>query len=122
MADSRVPSVALGTWRSGCKTSGQRGYDYRWQKARAEFLLLHPYCVYCVRDARIGSAGLAEIILECAHRGLPLPYGNIVDHRIPHRGDQVLFWDRSNWQTLCASHHSGAKQYEEASFLKKKRL
>jgi 5-methylcytosine-specific restriction protein A len=26
-----------------------------------------------------------------------------VDHVVPHRGDQLLFWDRSNWQSLCRS-------------------
>ena len=39
----------------------------------------------------------------------------VVDHRVPHRGDQALFWNRSNWQPLCKSHHSSAKQVEEKS-------
>lgn len=30
----------------------------------------------------------------------------VVDHIIPHRGDQKLFWDRSNWQPLCEHHHN----------------
>jgi 5-methylcytosine-specific restriction protein A len=29
----------------------------------------------------------------------------VVDHIKPHRGDQTLFWDRSNWQALCKQHH-----------------
>jgi 5-methylcytosine-specific restriction endonuclease McrA len=33
-----------------------------------------------------------------------------VDHIIPHRGDDRLFWDRSNWQALCAHHHNSNKQ------------
>jgi len=37
------------------------------------------------------------------------------DHRIPHRGDPVLFWDEDNLQTLCKSCHSSAKQKEEAA-------
>ena len=24
-----------------------------------------------------------------------------VDHIVPHKGDQQLFWDQSNWQALC---------------------
>ena len=28
-----------------------------------------------------------------------------VDHIIPHRGDQKLFWDRNNWQALCKPCH-----------------
>lgn len=29
-----------------------------------------------------------------------------VDHKAPHRGDRKLFFDRSNWQSLCKSCHS----------------
>ncbi len=30
----------------------------------------------------------------------------VVDHIIPHRGDQKLFWDENNWQGLCEHHHN----------------
>lgn len=56
---------------------------------------------------------MADTIVECAARGLPVPYGNVVDHIKPHRGDQALFWDQANWQTCCATHHSRDKQREE---------
>ena len=29
----------------------------------------------------------------------------IVDHVLPHKGDMQLFWDRSNWQSLCKPCH-----------------
>ena len=29
----------------------------------------------------------------------------VVDHIVPHRGDQKLFWDQNNWQPLCKSCH-----------------
>jgi len=29
----------------------------------------------------------------------------VVDHIIPHKGNQKLFWDPQNWQTLCKAHH-----------------
>lgn len=29
-----------------------------------------------------------------------------VDHVVPHRGDPVLMWDESNFQSLCASCHA----------------
>jgi 5-methylcytosine-specific restriction protein A len=29
----------------------------------------------------------------------------IVDHINPHKGDQALFWDQSNWQVLCKQCH-----------------
>jgi 5-methylcytosine-specific restriction endonuclease McrA len=37
----------------------------------------------------------------------------VVDHRVPHQGDQALFWDRSNWAALCQTHHNSTKQREE---------
>jgi 5-methylcytosine-specific restriction protein A len=29
----------------------------------------------------------------------------IVDHVVPHRGDQRLFWDQGNWAPACKSCH-----------------
>ena len=31
---ARLPTMAPGSWRTDKQTSGQRGYDYRWQKRR----------------------------------------------------------------------------------------
>lgn len=39
----------------------------------------------------------------------------VVDHKVPHRGDQVLFWDQTNWQSLCKLCHDGEKQQLERS-------
>ncbi len=38
----------------------------------------------------------------------------VVDHIKPHRGDQGLFWNKGNWQSLCTPHHSSTKQRDEA--------
>ena len=53
----------------------------RWTKASREFLSQHPVCVRC---------------------GAP---ATAVDHIIPHRGDESLFWDSGNWQPLCFKCH-----------------
>jgi len=37
----------------------------------------------------------------------------VCDHVKPHRGDERLFWDRTNLQTLCKACHDGRKQREE---------
>lgn len=113
-APARLPTMQPGSWRSSDQSSTQRGYDYRWQKARATFLRDHPFCVYCLRESGIVATTVAETILECAARRLTVPYGNVVDHVRPHRGDQTLFWDTSNWQTLCSRHHNRDKQRQEA--------
>jgi len=85
--------VAPMSWRAGL-TTGQRGYDYRWQQARAEYLRAHPLCV------------------RCRPRLVP---ATTVDHVEPHRGDERMFWDRGNWQALCSSCHSSHKQAQEAA-------
>lgn len=92
---NRLATVNPSSWRSDKKSSTARGYGYKWQKAREAYLMEHPFCVYCEREGMVTAA-------------------TIVDHRIPHRGDEKLFWDQSNWQGLCATHHSSDKQREEA--------
>ncbi|MFT0533945.1 HNH endonuclease signature motif containing protein [Castellaniella hirudinis] len=99
----------LDSWRGG-KTSAQRGYGYKWQQARAGYLAKHPHCVMCLADLDMTDLPPADVIVECAKRGVAEPLATIVDHRIPHRGDQALFWDRSNWQGLCKTHHDSTKQ------------
>ncbi|MFV3402860.1 HNH endonuclease [Pseudomonas sp. NY15463] len=96
-AGARVKVLTPGSWRSGM-TSSQRGYDYRWQKARERYLRDHPLCVFCERNGRTAAA-------------------NVVDHIVAHRGDMVLFWDQANWQSLCKSCHDSVKQAEEAAGL-----
>lgn len=66
----------------------------RWRNARRAYLAEHPLCAICQRQGRATAA-------------------TVVDHRKPHGGDLVLFWDRSNWQAVCASCHSGVKRIEE---------
>lgn len=67
-------------------TAHQRGYDARWEKDRTKFLDENPLCA----DHR--KRGMIEA-------------ATVVDHIIPHKGDQTLFWDKNNWQPLCKSCH-----------------
>ena len=41
----------------------------------------------------------------------------ICDHIKPHRGDERLFWDEENLQTLCKPCHDQMKQQEEQASL-----
>ena len=60
-------------------TAAQRGYTGSWRKASAAFLAL-PGNERC-------ACGCGRI-------------ANMVDHRIAPKGDQGLFWDRSNWRPM----------------------
>jgi 5-methylcytosine-specific restriction endonuclease McrA len=73
-----------------------RGYTWRWQKERALFLRAHPLCVMCSRALRVTPA-------------------TVVDHIVPHKGDQALFWSHANWQSLCKLHHDSTKHRLEGS-------
>jgi 5-methylcytosine-specific restriction endonuclease McrA len=37
----------------------------------------------------------------------------VADHKVPHRGDEGLFWDAGNIWCLCKTCHDSAKQREE---------
>lgn len=84
-----------GSWRDGRSSSSARGYDYRWQKARADYLLEHPLCVIRGEGCTLAAT--------------------VVDHIKPHRGDMVLFWLRTNWQPACEHCHNAHKQRQEAA-------
>ena len=75
-------------------TSHQRGYTARWRKARLLYLGYYPLCVRCKARNRVTSA-------------------TVVDHIKPHKGDQKLFWDADNWQSLCAPCHNSKTASED---------
>ena len=68
------------------RLSSTRGYSSRWRRESKIFLKAHPLCAICQKNGRYTQA-------------------TVVDHIIPHRGDQTLFWDRENWQALCKPCH-----------------
>jgi 5-methylcytosine-specific restriction protein A len=72
--------------REDRKSASQRGYNARWQKARLWWLRQHPLCAECAREGVVRAA-------------------DVVDHVVPHRGDEVLFWDVDNWMSLCKRCH-----------------
>lgn len=93
---SRIATIGDSGWRRSDTTTAERGYGSRWQRARVRFLREHPLCAMCEDGGRLTPA-------------------SIVDHKVPHRGDQDLFWDESNWQSLCGNCHNSHKQRLERS-------
>lgn len=75
-------------------TASQRGYTSKWQKARETFLSNNPLCSKCQSEGRVTPA-------------------TIVDHIRPHKGDQAMFWDTSNWQPLCKKCHDQKTWHED---------
>ncbi len=65
-----------------------------WHKLRAAQLRDEPLCRMCAKSGTTTAA-------------------SIVDHVVPHKGDEALFYDRANLQSLCKTHHDAAKQRAE---------
>lgn len=78
-------------------TSAQRGYTSRWRKLRGSFIAQNPLCAECQRMGKIKPA-------------------TDVDHIIPHRGDEKLFYDWANLQALCHKCHSRKTAKEDGGF------
>ena len=87
-------NTRLDTYGRGCMHDCSYCYDGRWRKARMLFLEAHPLCAECLKSGRYVKA-------------------TVVDHIIPHRGDQKLFWDQSNWQALCKPCHDHKTMTED---------
>lgn len=80
-----------GRWSS----TGETRYNTaRWKKSRLWWLKRQPTCVHC-RD----------------NRGVFTP-ATVVDHIIPVSSGEVDFWDKSNWQSLCAPCHNRKSSLE----------
>lgn len=76
------------------RSASARGYNRKWQKASKAFLHAHPLCEECLKHGRYTKA-------------------TVVDHIVPHRGDPKLFWDQSNWQSLCKACHDKKTRNED---------
>lgn len=59
-------------------------YDGAWEKYRERFLRINPYCYACGE------------------------YANVVDHLMPHQGDERLFKKLDNHIPLCTRCHNTA--------------
>lgn len=76
----------------------ERGYTWRWTCEAQQFLREFPLC-------GMRPGGQAPVMSQCQIQQWVTP-ATLVDHVIPHRGDQTLFWDRErNWQALCRECH-----------------
>lgn len=71
----------------------------RWQRLRMEVLTRD---LYTCQQTGIILAGKANA-----------PDSPVVDHKVPHRGDPVLFWDITNLQAVSKAWHDSTKQSEE---------
>lgn len=79
------------------ESSAKRGYGRKWREARQVFLIANPLCAEHWSRREVVEA-------------------TVVDHIIPHKGNLKLFWNRRNWQALCATCHSIKTVREDGGF------
>lgn len=81
------------------KLKGQKAWKHLyntalWKKLRLNQLTKSPICCYCEKQGRIEAA-------------------TVVDHIKPHKGDEILFYNPRNLQSMCKQHHDSTKAREE---------
>ena len=76
-------------------TGHEKAYNYKWGKASKKYRKHNPLCVSCQLSGRTSAA-------------------SCVDHIIPHRGSDDLFWDKGNWCSLCWRCHSAKTRREDS--------
>ena len=69
-----------------------------WYRLRHHQLQNEPLCQFCKKAGRSVAA-------------------QIVDHIVPHKGDDELFHDPHNLQSLCKTCHDSAKQRAERNMV-----
>lgn len=72
----------------------------RWRKLRAQVLAEEPLC-RC-DDHRMMAVGDAGVLFGSTPDA---PISTVVDHITPHRGDESLFYDRSNLRGMAKRCH-----------------
>ncbi len=83
-------------WKAWYKTA-------RWRRLREEVLIRDAYT--CKRTGQV-----------CGGKH-PAPDSPVVNHKRPHRGDERLFWDIENLETVSKAVHDSAIQREEQASL-----
>lgn len=75
-------------WRKWYKTA-------RWQKLRMSVLVRDLFTCQMCRKMETNTSQL------------------VGDHKIPHHGDEAMFWDDNNVQCVCKTCHDSEKQRQE---------
>jgi len=81
-----------------------------WLRLQEWQVSLEPLCRFCLELGRTNDGSLTY----AGHRQTNQNRRFLVaDHIIAHKGDEGLFFDPDNLQTLCPDHHDRTKQQEE---------
>ncbi|MBF0680067.1 MAG: HNH endonuclease [Devosia sp.] len=79
-------------------------HSTRWQKLREEVLIRDLY-----------TCQQTGVILTT---GRDAPNAAVVHHKVPHKGDEQLFWDISNLEAVSKEWHDSEGQREDRSCIR----
>ncbi len=71
-----------------------------WRRLSKSWLAENPLCVMCLANDKIVPAV-------------------VTDHIKPHKDNKDLFWDQSNFQSLCKHHHDQKTATRDGGFGRK---
>lgn len=75
------------------------------------------------RWARLRHQVFLRDLYKCQRTGVlcvgkhPAPNSPVANHKVPHKGDEALFWDINNIETVSKEVHDGLIQSEERAHL-----
>lgn len=78
----------------------ERGYTNEWARYSAARLRRHPLC-----ECPDCQAGKVRVRIA-----------TVTDHKVPHKGDKALFWDRSNHQSMAKDCHDRKTATQDGAF------
>lgn len=93
----------------------ERGYDARWEKGRKAWLEANPRCEHHRYRGEHSAGELVDHVIPHTRDACPKDAAGVKRHDSTNKA--CLFWDTSNWQSLC-NHDHAAKGPREAGIAK----
>lgn len=107
-----APRITSSAPRIGSSVGDSRSHD-RNREARAPWRKWYR----TARWSRLRLKIFERDLFQCQMPGCGHVEGNlsklVCDHKKPHRGNERMFWDEDNLQTLCKPCHDSLKQRQE---------
>lgn len=91
--EPRCPN--MGIYRGRCKDHARKQERTRYNAATRKW-----YSSDAWKNLRAVVLSAEPVCTDC--RQAP---STLVDHKVPHRGDYALFWDRANLAGMCVTCH-----------------
>lgn len=107
---TRLPPLGTGSEAAPDPAAARRRANDTDRRRRNPWRRL--YSTKAWKEARAAQKAKMPWCERCWAAGILTPM-TVVNHRIPHRGDERLFFDPANHESTCEAHHNRDIQREE---------